>query len=48
LDSTGAFVTEVTVYRNDMADVTAYSVDVPTPQPGWHFLELPGVGRVAF
>jgi hypothetical protein len=48
LDSAGGFVTDLTVYRNAMADTAAYSVDVPAPQPGWHFLELPGVGRLAF
>jgi hypothetical protein len=48
LDATGAVLANIQVYRNDMADVAAYSVDVPAPEPGWHALELPGIGRVAF
>jgi hypothetical protein len=48
LDALGKVVEDIDVYRNDMSEADAYSLDVPAPQPGWHALELPGVGRIAF
>jgi hypothetical protein len=48
LDATGAVVADVKVYRNDMADIAAFSMDVPAPEAHWHVLEVLGLGRVAF
>lgn len=48
LDRFGGHLADIEVYKNPMADTSAFSVDVPAPEPDWHVLELPGVGRVQF
>jgi hypothetical protein len=46
LDESGAPLKAIQVYRVDIADSDAYSLEVPAPQPGWHALQLAGVGTL--
>ncbi len=42
LDVNGNEIAEVTVYRARMDHLSGSSVMVPTPQPGWHAIQLAG------
>jgi hypothetical protein len=44
LDASGAPLKAIQVYRVDLSDSNAYSLEVPAPEPGWHALQLAGVG----
>jgi hypothetical protein len=48
LDATGAVLDSIQVYKNVMADVSAYSLDVPVPESGWASIRVDGLGVVAF
>jgi hypothetical protein len=48
LDGTGRVIANVTVYRTAIADVDAYSIDVPEPEPGWRSVRVSGSPAVAF
>jgi len=48
LDATGAVATTITVYRTRIADVDAFSVEVPEPKPGWVSVRLAGAAPLAF
>lgn len=43
LDASGAALEAIQVYRVNLADSEAYSLEVPTPKPGWYAMELAGL-----
>jgi hypothetical protein len=48
VDSQGAAIAQVTVYRSRMAHLGGASLMVPEPQPGWHAIALQGHAPLAY
>ncbi len=48
LDAAGAAIESVTVYRTEVADLDAFSVQVPEPKPGWHSIAVAGAPPIAY
>ena len=48
LDAQGNAIASVTVYRTEIADVSAWSFEVPLPESGWHALQVDGAPALAF
>jgi stigma-specific protein Stig1 len=48
LDAAGQTVQTVTVYRTQISDLDAFSIQVPQPQPGWAAIQLAGAAPLAF
>lgn len=44
----GSVVATVDVYRTAIAELDGFSIQIPEPQPGWHSVDITGVGVVAF
>lgn len=42
LDDSGTLLASVSVYRTEVADIEAFSIQVPEPQPGWHSIQVSG------
>ena len=42
LDAKGARLTSVNVYRTEIADIDAFSFEVPPPEPGWASIQVKG------
>jgi hypothetical protein len=47
-DASGTPLALVTVYRSDIADMDAYSFEVPPPERGWHSVRVNGAPLLAF
>jgi hypothetical protein len=48
LDAAGQSIASVTVYRTEIADVSAWSLEVPLPEPGWHSIRVAGAAALPF
>jgi hypothetical protein len=48
LDAAGAPLEEVTVYRSQVGDLDAFSIEVPEPKPGWAAIQVSGAAPLAF
>ena len=48
LDENGELLDYATVYRTEISDIDAYTVLVPEPQPGWHYVRVQGAQPLAF
>jgi len=47
-DAAGALIEEVTVYRTEVGDINAASIQVPEPKPGWRSIQVTGAPPIAF
>jgi hypothetical protein len=47
-DAAGVLVDTVSVYRTNLSDLAASSLEVPAPKPGWHSIEVSGAPRIQF
>jgi hypothetical protein len=47
-DENGQPIASVTVYRTQIADIDAYSFEVPLPAAGWAALRVDGAPMLAF
>lgn len=48
LDVGGNFVETIEVYRTEISDFGAYSIEVPVPKTGWHAVRVRGAAPIAF
>lgn len=48
LDAAGALLREVDVYRSEVGDLDAFSIEVPEPEPGWHAIRVAGAAPLEF
>jgi hypothetical protein len=48
LDTSGAPLTTVSVYRTEVGDLDAFSIQVPEPRPGWHSIQVSGSPPLAY
>jgi hypothetical protein len=48
LNAAGQPIASVTVYRTEIADVSAWSLEVPLPEPGWHSIRVAGAAALPF
>jgi hypothetical protein len=48
LDSKGALLSEVDVYRTEVSDSSSAVAMVPDPKPGWSAVQVPGYPAIAF
>jgi hypothetical protein len=48
LDQDGALLDYATVYRTEISDIGAFTLLVPEPQPGWHYIQVQGSPPLAF
>jgi hypothetical protein len=44
----GSVVTTVDLYRTAIAELDGFSIQIPAPEPGWHSVDVSGVGIVTF
>jgi hypothetical protein len=47
-DAAGALVKEVSVFRTEVGDFNAASIQVPEPEPGWHSIQVTGAPPIVF
>ena len=48
LDAGGAPLQSVSVYRTEVADVGAFAIQVPEPEPGWHAIQVAGAPPLTY
>jgi hypothetical protein len=48
LDQSGQIIDVIDVYRSQVSDIDAASLQVPPPRPGWHSVRVRGAGVVSF
>jgi len=48
LDAGGRVLGMVEVYRTEVADIDAFFIEVPAPEPGWHAVRVRGANAVPF
>jgi hypothetical protein len=48
LDATGTAIQTVSVYRTQISDLEASSIQVPEPEPGWDSVQVVGAPPIAF
>lgn len=48
LDASGSTLATVNVYRTQVSDLEASSIQVPEPQPGWDSIQVVGAPPIAF
>jgi hypothetical protein len=48
LDASGAVIDTIEVYRTEISDIGAASIEVPTPKPGWHSIRVLGSPALSF
>jgi hypothetical protein len=48
LDASGAVLEPVSVYRTEVSDIGAFSIQVPEPEPGWHSIQIAGAPALAY
>ncbi len=48
LDANGTVVETIDVYRFEVSDIKAYSIQVPAPQPDWHSIRISGAATTKF
>jgi hypothetical protein len=48
LDASGATLATVNVYRTEVSDLEASSIQVPEPQPGWDAIQVVGAPPIQF
>lgn len=48
LNASGQVIKTVTVYRTEISDIGAFSVQVPTPEAGWYSVRVKGAAAIAF
>ena len=48
LDAAGAEIETVSVYRTQVSDLEASSIQVPEPQPGWDSIQVVGAPPITF
>lgn len=48
LDAAGRVIDTVDVYRTEVADLDAFSIQVPSPEAGWHSLRVAGEPAIVF
>jgi hypothetical protein len=48
LDATGTAIQTVSVYRTQISDLSASSLQVPEPQPGWESIQVVGAAPIPF
>jgi hypothetical protein len=47
-DAAGVPIDTVSVYRTNLSDLDASSIEVPAPKASWRFLEVSGAPRIQF
>jgi hypothetical protein len=48
LDAAGQVIDAVDVYRTQVSDIEAFSIQVPVPEAGWSKIRIAGAGSVGF
>jgi hypothetical protein len=48
LDASGGVIEPVSVYRTEVSDIGAFSIQVPEPEPGWHSIQVAGAPALAY
>lgn len=48
LDAKGARITSVNVYRTEIADIDAFSFEVPPPEAGWASIQVKGAKALSY
>ena len=47
-DAAGVLIDTVRVFRTNLSDMAAASLEVPAAKPGWHSIEVAGAPRIPF
>jgi hypothetical protein len=48
LDASGAPIQTISVFRTNLSELAASSIQVPEPQPGWASVQVSGAPPIAF